>query len=230
MRHFYHLYCGLPWEGIAREHVQALHDSGASWQVTVGLVGPASARHEAWSWFRREIADVTFTEADEGWEQVTLRELHRWAIEASPGQPVLYAHAKGVTHRTDTPVPGLLGTVWRQSMTALLVGRWRACITALDSYDAVGCHWSTPEAYPGYIEIPFFGGNFWWAESGFLAGLPPVLDGDRHEAETWIGRGRPRVLDLRPGWPDLAHFAAEVSALLNPGSRVEITGPRCYPW
>ena len=213
MRHFYHLYCGRPWEAIATSHLEALRAAGLAWEVTVGLVGPAADRAEARAWFDAQMPHSSFIESGQGWEQVTLRGLHAWAKQAEPQVPVLYAHSKGITYKHHD---GLYGTVWRQSMTERLIGGWERCIGLLRECDAVGCHWLTPETYPGLVQVPYFAGNFWWARAGYVAGLPPVSDGNRYDAEGWIGLGPPEVRDLRPGWPTLGLFAPDLVAALNP--------------
>lgn len=115
---------------------------------------------------------------------------------------VLYHHTKGVTH------PGHVAyDVWRRRMESACVWNWRECISALDSgFDAAGCHWLTPERFPGAVTSPFFGGTFWWATARYLMQLPklpaPSWE-NRFEAESWIGRRRPYpvVMDYFPGWP-----------------------------
>lgn len=216
MRHFYHLYTGLPWEPIAEGHLEALRETGEHWDVTVGLVGPAPARRTARSLFRDKLGGLEFIEAEQGYEQLTLRALHRWAQVAEPHTPVLYAHSKGITLHGQSHLPGLLAQVWRESMTRHAVTGWVQCVALLRTYDAVGCHWVTPETHPGFVEAPMFGGNFWWSTAGYVAGLEEISDVSRFMAESWIGLNSPKVRDLRPGWPSLGLFAPEVLAALNP--------------
>jgi hypothetical protein len=202
--HYYHLFAGSPLSAeITVEHFAALRRAGFDGQVRVGLVGPDRATGSMlgvvdglWP----DCAGVCARER-EGFEQVTLTVLHEWARTADPATPVLYAHTKGCTSEENTG--SSWGRHWRRSMTRHVVGRWRECVAALASggYDAVGCHWLTPGEYPGAVTRPFFAGNFWWATAGYLAGLPPPGDGDRFGAEVWAGLGRPRVLDLNPGYP-----------------------------
>jgi hypothetical protein len=111
---------------------------------------------------------------------------------------VLYAHTKGAADDSDFRVR------WRHSMTNRVVVRWQEHLATLETgdVDAVGCHWLTPEAYPGMVNTPFFGGNFWMARCDYLRTLPPCPSEPRFEAELWVGRNNPRVIDLLPGWPD----------------------------
>lgn len=220
MRHFYHVWCGLPaWHPIAAEHIAALRATGASWEVTVGLAGPAAERREARAWLAGELPGCRFTEANKGWEQVTLTALYRWARRAPAGDPVLYAHTKGVTHPADLSDESVFVAAWRRAMDAELLAGWRECVRLLAEYDAVGCCWLDPARYnPSFVRqvqtwscrrAPMFGGNFWWARAGYLARLGRVPAVSRHDAELWIGLGNPAVRDLRPGWPSLSLFAAE---------------------
>lgn len=220
VRHFYHVWCGTPaWRPIAAEHLAALRATGACWDVTVGLAGPAAERREARSWLADGLPGCRFTEANKGWEQVTLTALYRWARRAPAGEPVFYAHAKGVTYPADLSDESVFVAAWRRAMTADLLAGWRTCTDLLAEYDAVGCCWLDPLQFNPvfvrqvqtwrYRRTPMFGGNFWWARAGYAASLGPVPAGNRFDAELWIGLGNPAVRDLRPGWPSLDLFAAE---------------------
>lgn len=115
---------------------------------------------------------------------------------------VMYHHTKGVTHPTED-----LYNRWRQRMEDACVWGWQQCVADLQSgYEAVGCHWLTPEKYPHLVTSPFFGGTFWWTTAKYLLQLPPLPEANwanRFEAESWIGRRRPypRIRDYYPGWP-----------------------------
>lgn len=133
--------------------------------------------------------------------------LHRMQAWLPPGEEwaVCYWHAKGVTHANDA-----LCRAWRQCMERATIVRWRRCERDLQQgYDSVGAHWLTREEYGSCVNTFFWGGNFWWAKSSFLANLPRLLanstcrDHD-YQAETWIGTGaRPRIRDYAPHWPNL---------------------------
>lgn len=131
----------------------------------------------------------------------TLNLLREW-LPSHPDWHALYHHAKGVTHPRDE-----FYARWRQRMENACVWNWQRCVTDLEKgYEAVGCHWLTPQQFPGTVTSPFFGGTFWWARSEYLAQLPPLPEptwANRYEAESWIGRRRPypRVMDYYPGWP-----------------------------
>lgn len=202
VKHFYHVYADGQWQGPAAEHFTALRDAGLKTVPAVGIVGRLCHRRDVGRWLTSEAGTWTLAaEADEGFEQVTLAAMHRWCQRAHPSA-VLYAHTKGAFHPSD------FNHRWRRSMTSCVIGRWANCCAALTGYDAAGCHWLTAGEYPGQVVTPYFGGNFWWARSSYLARLPPPPLTQRHDAETWIGLGAPTVKDMSPGWPALNVFAA----------------------
>jgi hypothetical protein len=191
--HFYHLHAGGRWHEPAKEHFAALQASGFEGPVSVGLVGPELDRQEARDWLPPWVR--VCAEADSGFEQVTLRKLHDWARHADPETPVLYAHTKGAFNQSAG------NTLWRQAMDEALLDIDR-CLDYLQAVDAVGCHWVTPEEFRWEgITSAFFGGNFWWANAGYLAALPGISWETRFQAEQWIGLGDPKIADLIPGWP-----------------------------
>lgn len=203
MRHFYHCAVLSPrWRSIAAGHAEAMVAAGLDIPVTVGLIGPRERRDAAMRWFEDNMPGVdSFEERDEGWEHVTLNQVHEWA-RSTPGGLVLYCHTKGTHTVTE------LNDAWRRCMTRLVVGRWRECAGLLRnfSYDLVGTHWMDPGGTPLDPEIPYFCGNFWWAKTDYLAGLPALGNPhNRFEAELWIGRGAPFAYDLDPGGANEAH-------------------------
>jgi len=128
----------------------------------------------------------------------TMNIIKSW-VPNHPKWHVFYHHAKGVSSKH--------ADGWRMRMEHHTVWRWRECVAALENgCDACGCHWLTPEQFPGSISSPFFGGAFWWVTSEYLSTLPPLPEptwGNRYESENWIGRGprRPKIHDFHTGWP-----------------------------
>lgn len=215
IRHFYHVYAAGAWFGPVQEHITALSHAGFRSPVTAGLVGPAGSRNlvREWitTWLAREglPAPDTWTEADEGYEQVTLTALRDYACSCIAEEAILYAHTKGAWHSNP------LNECWRRSMTRHVVGQWQRCarLVTSGSYDTAGCHWLTPEAYSGRadyaVTVPVYAGNFWWARAGYLRTLPPLQHDHRHRAEEWIGLGSPEAFDLLPGWPSMELCASQ---------------------
>lgn len=116
----------------------------------------------------------------------------------------LFFHTKGVTHPTSA-----IDAAWRDCMEHWCIVNWRKCVEDLDKgYDSVGCHWLTPQRFPGMVHTPFWGGAFWWAKAKFLSRLPQLPPGYpscREEwfiPERWIGTGPiPSTRDYHPTWP-----------------------------
>lgn len=196
--HFFHLWAAGEWRDPLAEHLAALEAACFDGPFHVGIVGTPQQRAEAIEelrWIRPP--DATY-EADEGWEQVTLHPLHAYAQDHDGA--ILYAHTKGAHD------PSTINVAWRRSMSFHVVRGWRECGRQLARrrYDAVGCHWLTPQQFPRFVgtaPMPCFGGNFWMARCDYVRRLTPCADSCRHDAEGWIGKGSPRVLDLYPGWP-----------------------------
>jgi len=193
--HWYHVFAVDGWERIVGEHLDALESSGLSVNLRLGVVGTVEARQAVIDRCRQRMQTDVVAEADEGFEQVTLS-----ALKADPSDAVLYAHTKGAS------VPNDFNDAWRRSMTRAVVGRWRECIELLETHEAVGPHWLTKEAWPQWVEIPYFGGNFWWTRREVIERLPEPRTDGRYWAEAWLGQANPTVYDLTPGWPGWGSF------------------------
>jgi hypothetical protein len=216
IRSYYHVYAAGAWSGPVTEHAEALAQAGWGAPVTVGLAGPQRDRDLARERITARFAGAgipvpdRWAEADDGWEQVTLRQIHADVHKTASEYAVLYAHTKGAG--SDTP----LNAYWRRSMTWHVVSQWRKCVKLLEDgdYDTAGCHWLTPETHHRpprfFVHTPMYGGNFWWAKASYLRQLPPPGTGYRHQSEEWVGLGSPKAADLLPGWPSVRLCAPEV--------------------
>ena len=193
--HWFHCWVGAgsDWCEPVEEHLQALARGGFDGRFKVGVIGPHDSRVEALNVIEAQRPIDRVVQAEDGWEQHTLR-LVRVDAKRHPDDLTLYCHTKGASHGTGQM------SHWRRSMTTALLWDWRKNAETLSMiYEAVGCHWLDPLPSGG----AGFAGNFWLATNRFLATLPPVSTGNRHQAESWIGSGdRPPVLlDLNPGYP-----------------------------
>lgn len=202
--HWYHAWVGpgSSWREPVEEHLQALARAGFDGKFKVGIVGPHDTRVEALDVITAQRKADKLVQAEDGWEQHTLREI-RVEAKRHPRDLTLYAHTKGASHGTDQMAH------WRRSMTTALLWDWRKNAETLSMiYEAVGCHWldTLPSGGAG------FAGNFWLARNDFLAQLPPVGLKDRHQAESWIGTGgrSPRLLDLNPGYPGTVPWVEQI--------------------
>ena len=193
--HFYHIFADGTFEVPVTHHVKTLKESGLLAEldsVRVGIVGSEENRSLVLELL--EELDIPFTvsaTAATGWEQVTLRKLHRFAKEEDA--KILYAHTKGAYSQTR------LARDWRVSMTYDTVTRWEECVAALDIVEAAGAFWlesNDPEHDEHHY---FFAGNFWWARTDYLRRLPALKNKTRFQAEGWVGLRSPSVRIMRRG-------------------------------
>jgi hypothetical protein len=190
---------------IMLSQMKALRTSGllaAAAQMTIGVNGGAADVQIARLFAPCQARIVAHGEKATT-EIPTLNLLRQW-LPGHTDWRVLYFHMKGVTH------PWLPSDMaWRERMEQACIWGWRTCLNDLAcGTDVCGCHWLSPEQYPGQVAAPFFGGTFWFANSNYLMTLPPLPPAtweNRYEAERWIGHcpGRPRVKDYFPGWPPI---------------------------
>lgn len=205
LAHYYHCYAIPGWKPIMESHLNTLIANGLPeflGAFNLGIVGTKEQRQEVIDYCNTIITTNVVNEADSGWEQVTLIPLWK---DAGSYDYVLYAHTKGVT------LQNRVNTNWRQSMTNGVVRDWAKCVEALQTHDAAGLYWLTPEQWPNIVSTPFFGGNFWWATTRLIQqhkSEPPV--DNRCQAESWLAQNilpRPKVFNLLDGWPDARQYA-----------------------
>jgi hypothetical protein len=181
------------WKHIVDDHLRALKDSGITWDLVFGIVGTEENVREVALQLPEETRIVSYSE---GFEQHTLNLLHD-DVQAGYDGPVLYAHTKGSAH------PSRVSSPWRECMTRQCVRRGRHALSLLSrGASTVGAHWLTKADDPKRVEIPFYGGNFWWSSIEHLRRLDRPSDAHRHMAEAWLGSVVPeRPVNLVPGWP-----------------------------
>jgi hypothetical protein len=198
--HFYHVYADGAFEEPLVEHFEALENSGLWDQfdsINVGIVGSSQNRRRALDLL--PACDIV-RQAETGWEQVTLQEVHDFAKWEMGSCGVLYAHTKGASSRSE------LAKQWRRSMTEDLIKNWKLCVAKLALVDAVGSHWLKSGEPEHRDHDHFFAGNFWWATTNYLATLPKIKNEHRFQAEGWIGLGDPEVFVPRPGLATFGNF------------------------
>lgn len=229
MIHFYHLWLGGDWKSIVEEHFNALRAAEFPGVVQVGLVGSAEARAEARRWLDRRWSWKTANAASSGFEEVTLRSLHRLS-ESLPGvMPILYMHNKGSFHAGN----GSENESWRREMTEHLVGAWQVRVGELAAgYDVSAWRW-LPEGTLGPDGKTTTGaiaaGNFWWATAGYLGKLPELpsvlIEENRILAEAWLGQGDPEAAGVCSAWPQVEvqfKFIPDGSGMAGSGRRVPV--------
>lgn len=199
---FYHIYADGVWPIPLAEYIDALKTSRLDTNLTslyVGIVGSPINRANVIEALKDSGINFTIVaEADTGWEQVTLNKLYEFS-QVNDGL-VLYSHTKGASD------PSPINVAWRRSMVKFLVYGWSSVMRYFKNADAVGCHWLTPERDLHPHPFPFFAGTFWWATLSYVRTLGYPDTTSRWDAEIWIGKKYPRVVDLFPGWPSLNLF------------------------
>lgn len=204
--HAYHIYADGNWKPAWDEHVLALR-CGLKGELSffgVGIVGSQENRHIARQAAESFGASVV-TEADSGWEQVTLEWLDSFS-DSHDGH-ILYAHTKGSAFNYDVSV------AWRRKMTDDVVFNWQHCVSLLNGgVETVGTTWHP--AGPEYGPRPYWAGNFWWATTAFIRRLPAIGYKNRYDAEGWIGE-----------CPGEINYHA-----LSPGVLSYLNSPPTYGW
>lgn len=187
--HWYHIYADGQWTEPVAEHMAALQSSGLLDELSgiyLGVVGTDENRAAAVQAVKDVAPDAQVeVEAPFAWEQISLSRLRRIANRTEGYY--LYAHTKSAFNTTP------LNINWRKSMEFYNVIKWRDAIGFLADVSTVGCHW---------CQDKFWGGNYWWAKSSYLRGLPEPKMINRWNAEEWIGTNEPTIHDMNPGWPD----------------------------
>ena len=129
---------------------------------------------------------------------------------------VWYIHTKGAKWN-----PGDYNVAyaesWRKYMEHFVLYKWRDCAKALDEYDICGVEWDYVKmngvqvSQPDNDAMGRFSGNFWWANGNYLAQINqpfPIVNpygANRHQAEFYLGRRNPKVLDFASGMPVRRH-------------------------
>ena len=132
-------------------------------------------------------------------ELPTMKAMKDYA-QQNPDHLILYIHTKGAIHNGSA-----IYELWRKCMEKWVIFNWRKCVKDLErGYDTVGAHWLTPAKYSFIGPVPYWGGNFFWAQAKFMDELPAIdVNADRYQAEVWIGKSKrkPNVFDYARHFP-----------------------------
>lgn len=125
-------------------------------------------------------------------EKQTLLDLKDFC-KANPEHKVLYLHTKGASKES------MFTNSWRLMMEYFVIDGWKECVGKLEEHDCVGPEMNTvgPTLWSDgsltYNDpIPFFAGNFWWANASYINTIREryISSDCRLEKERWIGDGR----------------------------------------
>lgn len=97
-------------------------------------------------------------------EPDTLNFMLKKAKEYDTNTSMLYLHTKGVSYSNPNIKKNI--DAWVRYLDLYVINKWEECVKALEENDAAGGF---------YVEDPkHFQGNFWWANSDYLKGLPRI--------------------------------------------------------
>ena len=210
--HFYHIYADGDWKDIVNEHIEVIKKYGLYDRLSffgIGIVGNSTNIQKVKNFLSNVNINYTLVFESNGdttnqWEQETLDKLLDYCKENSGY--VLYAHTKGAAYNYQ------VSKNWRKEMTLHNIANWKDSISHLKSYDAVGCYWCTTEKNGEQVTSPFFGGNFWWANTSFIKTLSYPKRDNRFDAEGWLGyKTNINTYELAAGWPSPELFANEIT-------------------
>jgi len=184
IHHFYHVYSNGKWKPPLIDHLRALNQYGLMSNLKsfhVGLVGSKQSRDEVKDFLKYcKIKYKVCTEVDDGWEQETMDQIHKFAKRHSGY--VYYAHTKNAVNINPLHID------WRLSMTYYTAVKWEDCKKALDDgFSAAGTHYLSSSAEINNIKNSgFFGGTFWWTDLKYIKKFPLPERTSRYDAEGWI--------------------------------------------
>jgi hypothetical protein len=146
-------------------------------------------------------------------EVATINCINKCFGEEVDNRRVFYVHTKGVTKPYWGP-----HNDWRTYMEYFILERYETCVAELERADVVGVNWHFGQGWRGARPpaAPHFNGNFWWANLKYLQKLPELNEETslyqdfkpgikcptRWDAEFWLGRENPTVVEL---WNSRVH-------------------------
>lgn len=183
-RVFFHIATMGDYERIVNEMFARISASRLrSSLITVGVVGDGKIKMPSW------VKEVRLGGTSQ-FEFPTMALLQNIA-KVYHEDTYLYIHTKGVSSSFNLAIED-----WRNYMLHFLVDRHDICESALKTHDCVGVDWRIDP-------LPHYSGTFWWANGNYLAKLPdieslgksdaPYVLSKRHNAEFWIGMGKPNA-------------------------------------
>ncbi len=198
---FYHIYCVNDWERIVREQVHRIGESGLYEKTTkifVGCIAFSLADTEKLKTLLPPKYQLDYLSlGSTGYEMKTLDLL--WKKAQNEDFYLYYFHTKGVSmdghscalHQKKYPFFKMreksmkeCSEKWRLLMEYFIFDRYTCDIHALNK--GFNLYGVIPRYEGG---IPYFSGNFWWADSEYIRELPDIdASGEnRYTAEFWVG-------------------------------------------
>jgi hypothetical protein len=124
----------------------------------------------------------------------------------NPEYKILHFHSHGVSHKNSSPQLLENKFAWNDFMNYCNIELWEKCVELLNFYDCVGAEtlkYATYYPDGNLIDIyaPHFPGDFWWANTSYIAKLDPIFLSQKiiwknYLNELWIGTGNPRMYEF----------------------------------
>jgi len=130
---------------------------------------------------------IQYSEDTSLFEVPTINMLRSFS-KKNPGCNILYLHTKGSGHPKDAQNIN----DWIDMMLYFLVDQSTTALHLLENCDTVGCNYHNKSSCRA---PPHFSGNFWWAKTDYLSGLPDCGP-NKFDAEFWLHRGNPKFKSL----------------------------------
>ena len=126
-------------------------------------------------------------------EADTLNFMLKKAESYEQNTPMLYVHTKGVSYTHPLIKKNI--NAWVRYLDLYTINRWEQCVEGLKDNDAAGgCFIS---------DTPHFSGNFWWANSDYLKGLPRINKyniENLNRGEFWILSQTDKIYESGPNF------------------------------
>ena len=208
----YHIGVLGSWHDIAQEQLQLLDSTGlgnAAAHIYIQAVGAVFSKQKEQLEavvkgypFSHNIT-LTMSPNLQLYEFPSIKQVLKTA-EEYPDAKILYFHTKGASYTTTANIhkrhlrPAEIQSIvdFRHAMEHHNIIKWEGCLKILDEFDVCGVSWMNTNPH----EPSFFGGNFWWANAGYLnrcsLGFSCCGEGHRFKYERFIGMGNPRAQEL----------------------------------
>ena len=129
----------------------------------------------------------------------TINKINEFSKE-NPNCYILYLHTKGVGYSDDN----ININDWIDLMLYFLVDKHILCNQLLSrGFDTIGCNYL--QLYKQEIP-PHYSGNFWWANTNYLATLEKLDDASfsKNDAEFWLCKNNPAIYVMHNS--DINHY------------------------
>lgn len=173
---FYHVAQLNDWQSVYDEQMQKLVSSGLYERLEKLYIGVNGDQPLPYVLPKALIKRNTYLQS----ERDTLKSVFEFACRYNDYK-ILYFHTKGVTQ---TQEQRKYVDSWRRYMEYFAIEKWNNTIKYLADHDTVGVEYKTKATWDNstFFDFPHYSGNFWWANSSYIATLDPKFMDQRFVA------------------------------------------------